>query len=252
MSAAPEAELTQSRRYLTRLAADDSHEFLAYVSEPWGPPVGGLVVVHEITGLNHYVRVTADRWASEGYRVVAPSLFDRIQSGHATDYSAAELERSRAVAYRLDRDRAVGDLASAMRSAEMADIRAAVQAAGPGRVGVVGYCFGGSMAWLAATRIDPPPAVCVSYYGRWVAEYAEEKPRCPVMLHYGEWDPFIPIDDVRRVQRAHGDLPIFTYRAGHGFSCSDREDWFDPEADKLAWRRSADFVRRHLVEGPAT
>ena len=140
---------------------------------------------------------------------------------------------------------------AAIREARTIDIEAAIGAAGGGgalKVGVIGYCFGGSMTWLAATRIQQPPDACVSYYGRWVVEYAAETPRCPIILHYGEWDPYIPLADVRALQRAQPDVPVYVYPAGHGFACTDRDDWYDAAQDALAFRRSADFFRQHLQD----
>ncbi|MEM7679227.1 MAG: dienelactone hydrolase family protein [Myxococcota bacterium] len=232
---------------MIEITASDGHVFDAFVAEPAVSPVAGLVLIHEIAGVNDYVKRMAYKWATEGYRVVCPALFDRVRRGHAVSYQPEGLAAGRKIAYGLDREKAVSDVADAMKAAELADVEAALGAAGPGPVGVVGYCFGGSMTWLAATRINPPPAACVSYYGRWVSEYRNETPNCPIILHFGEEDPFIPIEDVHLFRRAQPDLQTYIYRkVGHGFSCDERDDWFDRDADALAFDRSRSFFRQYL------
>lgn len=232
---------------MIKIRAGDGHEFDAFVADPAGEAIAGLVLIHEIAGINDYIRRMAYKWAGEGYKVVCPSMFDRRQRGHSVSYEPEGLAAGRKIAFQVDREKAMTDVEAAMNAARLADVEAAMQTAGPGKVGVVGYCFGGSMAWLAATRIDPPPAACVSYYGRWVPEYKDETPRCPIILHFGEEDPFIPIEEVQGFRRAQPDLRTYIYRrVGHGFSCDERDDWFDAKADALAFERSLAHFRKYL------
>jgi carboxymethylenebutenolidase len=130
------------------------------------------------------------------------------------------------------------------------DMAAAIIHAGsvlPGKkVGVVGYCFGGTVAWLAATRLNPHAAVC--YYGGRIAQYAAEAPRCPAMLHFGSKDPHIPPSEIEKIQHTHPELPVHLYDAGHGFNCDQRKD-YAPQAASLARRRTLEFFRKHLVGG---
>lgn len=127
------------------------------------------------------------------------------------------------------------------------DVAAAIEYAGSvmhgKKVGVVGFCFGGSLAWLAATRLNPRAAVC--YYGGHIAQVASETPHCPVMLHFGNKDPHIPLSDIEKIQRAHPELPVFLYDAGHGFNCDRRKD-YAPQAASLARERTLEFFRKHL------
>jgi len=129
------------------------------------------------------------------------------------------------------------------------DVAAAITHAGNTlrgkRIGVVGYCFGGSLAWLAATRLHPNAAVC--YYGGQISKYAAEVPRCPIMLQFGSKDAHIPAAEIEKIRRAHPELPMFLYDAGHGFNCDQRKD-YAPQAASLARQRTLEFFRKHLVD----
>ena len=216
------------------LTAEDGHELSAYRAQPAGTPRGGLVVVQEIFGVNHHIRNVADAFAADGYEVIAPALFDRVERGFETGYTQGDIERGRMVRGKLQIDDTV------------ADVRAAVkELAKTGRkVGVVGYCFGGTMAWLAATRIDGV-AAAVGYYGGGIADTAEEQPKCPVMLHFGETDASIPKDHYEKVKRLHPSLPVHVYPAGHGFSCDERGSFHEPSA-RQARERTLEFFRKHI------
>jgi carboxymethylenebutenolidase len=217
------------------LRARDGHEYGAYIAEPTKGPIAALVAIQEIFGVNRHIRSVADDYAAEGFLVVAPALFDRVGRGIEMDYSPESIARGRELAMQVAGDPALSDISAAIEHA-----RGRVA----GKVGVVGYCFGGTVAWLAATRLQPDAAV--SYYGGQVARHAEEMPRCPVMLHFGERDAHIPLSDIEAVRRAHPDLAVYTYLAGHGFNCSERSG-YDPEAAHLARTRSLDFLRKHLA-----
>jgi carboxymethylenebutenolidase len=217
------------------LKAEDGHSFGAYRAAPAGKPKAGIVVIQEIFGVNHHIKNVTDGFAADGYVALAPAIFDRAEPGFETGYQPADIERGRAVRGKID----IGDMVK--------DVRAAVGAlkAEGLKVGVVGYCLGGTLAWLAATRIDGL-SCAVSYYGGGVAETASEKPRCPVVFHFGETDQSIPPDHHAKIRAAHPTLPMHIYpAAGHGFSCDERGSFHAPSAT-LARTRTLEFLAKHL------
>ncbi|HUO64695.1 MAG TPA: dienelactone hydrolase family protein [Terriglobales bacterium] len=217
------------------LKAEDGHTFGAYRAAPAGKPKAGIVVIQEIFGVNHHIKNVTDGFAADGYVALAPAIFDRAEPGFETGYQPADIERGRAVRGKID----IGDMVK--------DVRAAVGAlkAEGLKVGVVGYCLGGTLAWLAATRIDGL-SCAVSYYGGGVAETAAEKPRCPVVFHFGETDQSIPPDHHAKIRAAHPTLPMHIYpAAGHGFSCDERGSFHAPSAT-LARTRTLEFLAKHL------
>jgi carboxymethylenebutenolidase len=216
------------------LTAEDGHRFGGYRARPAGPPRAGLVVVQEIFGVNAHIKAVTDGFAGDGYLALAPALFDRVESGFAVGYTPDDIERGRAIRGKIGWDTMVMDLRAAVRALRDEGLR----------VGVVGYCMGGTMAWLAATRVDGV-AAAVGYYGGAVAEFAAEQPRCPVLLHWGETDASIPKEHWHRVQTAHPDVPMHVYPAGHGFNCDARASYHEPSA-RLARQRTLDFFRQHL------
>jgi carboxymethylenebutenolidase len=216
------------------LTAEDGHKLAAYRAAPKGTPRAGLVVVQEIFGVNSHIKRVCDGFAADGYVALAPAIFDRVERDFAIGYKPEDIERGRAVRGKLAVEDAVKD------------VRAAVKALAAERlkVGVVGYCFGGTLAWLSATRIDGV-ACAVGYYGGGIADTATEKPRCPVLLHWGETDQSIPPEHHARVRAAHPDLPMHIYPAGHGFNCDERASYHEPSA-KLARQRTLEFFAKHL------
>ncbi|RMF97325.1 MAG: dienelactone hydrolase family protein [Gammaproteobacteria bacterium] len=216
---------------LIRLRAADGHELDAWRAEPAGEPRAGLVVIQEVFGLTEHIRRVSDDFAARGYFVIAPAMFDRVAPGIVLDYG--EVERGRDIMLSLDREQCV------------LDMDAAVQAAAPaGKVGAVGYCWGGAMADLAACRLDI--AAAVSYYGRANVDWLDLKPRCPVLYHFGEADPLIPPELVEQIRAARPGCECYVYPgAGHGFNCDERED-YDPDAAALALERTLDFFARYL------
>ena len=218
-----------------RLMASDGHELGAYLARPAGTPIAGLIVIQEAFGVNEHIRSVADGFARDGLLAIAPALFDRVERGVELGYQAEELEKGIALARKTNPDDAVKDIAAALDWLRGEKV---------GRSGVVGYCFGGTMAWLAATRLDL--AAAVGYYGGHIAAFASENPRCPVMLHFGTLDKHIPKADIDKVQAAHPEVQIFWYEADHGFNCDDRAS-YNPQAAKLARERSVEFLRKHLA-----
>lgn len=217
------------------LRAADGHELGAYVARPAGEPVAGLVVVQEIFGVNEHIRAVADGFAREGFLAVAPAMFDRIQPGIELEYEGDDRLTAMSLLPRIDMAKSVADVAAAMEYA--------AQETGK-KVGVVGYCYGGTLAWLAATRLKP--AVAVGYYGGQIAAYAEETPTAPVMLHFGRADAHISSEKVAKVSTAHPEVEIYWYDgAGHAFN-RDVSDSYHPEAAKLARARTVEFLRKNL------
>jgi carboxymethylenebutenolidase len=216
------------------LQAGDGHRLAAYRAAPAGQPRGGLVVIQEIFGVNHHIQRVADGWAADGYLALAPALFDRVERDVQLGYEPADIQRGRELRGRI----AVDDT--------LRDIQAAVEALARAvpRVGVVGYCWGGTLAWLSATRLAGVSAA-VGYYGGGIAETAEETPRAPVLLHFGETDASIPREHYEKVRRLHPALPVHVYPAGHGFSCDERGSYHEPSA-RLARERTLAFLRTQL------
>jgi carboxymethylenebutenolidase len=220
--------------YITLVAAD-GHELGAYVARPEGKPIAGLVMVQEIFGVNRHIRSVADGYAKDGFLAVAPALFDRIERGVELAYEDADMQRAREFIPKLDTDKALADVAAA--------IDFAGSEAGK-KVGVIGYCYGGTIAWLAATRLHV--AAAVGYYGGWISKYANEPLSAPAMLHFGKLDAHIPPEEVAKVQTAHPEVAIYWYDAGHGFNCDARGS-YNKEAAAEARARSLSFLKKHLA-----
>jgi carboxymethylenebutenolidase len=216
------------------LKASDGHELNAFVSWPSAAPASGLVVLQEAFGVNRHIRSVADSYAQDGFLAVAPALFDRKERGVELGYEAADLEKGIALARQINPQDAMTDVAAALGYLGKHKAK---------RSGVIGYCFGGTMAWLAATRLDPGAAV--GYYGGQIGQFAQENPRCPVLLHFGTFDKHIPRKDVERVQAAHPEVRVFWYEADHGFNCADRAS-YNVAAAKQARDRSLEFLKMHL------
>ena len=214
------------------LTASDGHTLSAYRADPQGDPHGGIVIIQEVFGVNEHVRGVCDGYATDGYAVVAPALFDRVKQGVELGYEGADLTHGREFRAELGWDN------------PLLDVQAAAVALRPaGKVAVIGYCFGGSVAWLAATRLAMDAAV--GYYGGQVADFIEEQPKCPVLLHFGEIDAFIPTESVDKIQQRRPDVPLYRYPAGHGFNCESRADYHQ-ESAALARARTLEFIRLHI------
>lgn len=216
------------------LTAADGHRLSAYRATPAGKPRGALVVIQEIFGVNSHIKKVTDGFAADGYAAIAPALFDRVERDFETGYAPADIERGRMVRGKLQIEDAVKDIAAAVTELQKTGLK----------VGVVGYCFGGTMAWLAATRI-PGVAAAASFYGGGVADAAAEQPRCPVIFHFGETDASIPKDHWDRIKAQHPTIPMHIYPAGHGFSCDERGSFHEPSA-RQARQRTIDFFREHV------
>jgi carboxymethylenebutenolidase len=216
---------------MVELVAGEGHKFDAYRARPGGDAHAGLVVIQEIFGVNSHIRNVADRFSAQGFDALAPALFDRAERGVELGYQPDDVDRGREIRAQLSTDEALQDVDAA--------IKLLAQTGRP--VAVVGYCWGGSLAWAAATRLSGL-SCAVSYYGGEVAAMADEQPQCPVMLHFGENDQGIPMEQVEIVRAKHPALPLFTYPAGHGFSCDERASFHAPSAE-LAFTRTVEFLK---------
>jgi carboxymethylenebutenolidase len=219
-----------------KLKASDGHELDAYVAKPEGKPLGGVVVVQEVFGVNRHIRSVADKFAAEGYLAVAPAIFDRVEKNVELSYEGADMAKAMQLMQKLNIDDAVKDVDAALAYAQ--------KAAGK-PVAVVGFCYGGTVAWLSATRLKP--AAAVGYYGGQIAKFAGENPHAPVLLHFGRLDAHIPEADVAKVQAAHPEVEIHWYEgAGHGFNCDMRAS-YNEAAAKSAFARTIGFLKKHLA-----
>jgi carboxymethylenebutenolidase len=212
------------------LTASDGQRLSAYIADPTGQPRGAIVVVQEIFGVTSHIRAVADQYAAAGFSAIAPALFDRIEANIDVPYT--------------DSARGIGYMQRLSSENVMLDLQAAIdKVAAAGKVGVVGYCWGGTMAYLAAARLKI--AAAVAYYGGGINNHLTEKPRCPVMFHFGEQDAHIPLSAVEQIKAAIPDSQVYLYPAGHGFNCSDRGS-FNAECSELALDRSLEFLHRHV------
>ena len=218
-----------------KLHASDGHELDAYVARPSGTPIGGLVVVQEIFGVNQHIRNVADSYAKDGFLAVAPAIFDRVEKHVELTYEGQDMQRAVSLMQKLDINKALLDVDAAIGYAKQES---------HGKVGVIGYCYGGKMAWLASTRLHP--AAAVGYYAGGIGEFAEEHPNAPTILHFGKQDTHIPKEQVDKVSAAHPDVPVYWYDAGHGFNCDMRSS-FDAPSSKLARERSLAFLKQHIA-----
>jgi len=222
----------------TTLMARDGHEFRAWLAAPPGPPRGAVVVLQEIFGVNSHIRAVTDSFAAEGYVAVAPSLFDRVRRGIEIGYSEKEIQEGRGYVMQLKQDQTLKDIAASIAIVKHA-----------GRVGTVGYCWGGRQAYLAASEL--PIACSVAYYGGGITQMLEKKPKVPVMYHFGERDKHIPPDDVAKIKAAHPEGMFYIYPADHGFNCDQRGS-YDAASAALARKRTLAFFSRYLAGDKTT
>ena len=204
----------------------------AYVARPGGTPRGGIVVVQEIFGINPHMRHVTDRFAGHGYVAIAPAFFDHVESGVELGYDEAGFKRGRGLVGEISFELAIEDVASAAEA-----IRSA------GRIGCVGYCWGGTVAFLAATRLGMP---AVSYYGARNVKFLDEPVKAPVQFHFGERDSSIPPEAVARHREVLPQAEIYTYPAGHAFDRDVDPKAYDAPSAKLALERTLAFFSRHL------
>jgi carboxymethylenebutenolidase len=217
-----------------KLKTKDGVTITAYKAAPSGKPKGAMVVLQEIFGVNHHIRAVTDLYATQGYLSIAPGLFDRIGPDIQLGYEPADIPKG-------------ADIRAKTKLDETLAVEAAVkEVAGAGPVGAVGYCWGGTLAYASACRIAGLKAA-IGYYGGGIAAMLNEKPKVPVMLHFGEQDKHIPMSDVEKIRKAFPSMPVYSYDADHGFNCDERGSYDKPAAE-VARQRSLDFLARHLRE----
>jgi carboxymethylenebutenolidase len=217
-----------------QLRAIDGFTFGAYEARPEGTAKGAILVVQEIFGVNNHIREVCDGYARDGYVALAPQIFDRVERDVELDYDDAGMTAGVGIA------RGKLDIADTLK-----DLQASIEdLSRHGKVGVVGYCFGGLLTWLAACELDGV-ACASSYYGGGVVGEIERSARCPVIMHFGELDAHIPMTDVAQIDAALPDVTVYSYNADHGFNCDHRES-FNAEAAAQAKERSLAFFAEHL------
>ncbi|WP_439520787.1 dienelactone hydrolase family protein [Hydrogenophaga sp.] len=222
----------------TELKSADGFTFPAYIAQPSGKPRGGLVVLQEIFGVNSHIRSVADGYAADGYFVVAPATFHRVKPGVEAGYTEADMNAGFALKTAVEELPAPG---------VMPDIQAAIDhAAQGGKVGIVGYCWGGLLTWRSACALKGLSAA-VPYYGGGMTtpEEAARQPGVPVMAHFGNKDHWIPLDTVEAFKKAHPGVVVHVYEANHGFNCDQRGS-YNEAAAKLARERTLAFLAQHL------
>ena len=217
------------------LTASDGFKLGGYRAEPQGKAKGGLVVIQEIFGVNHHIRAVCDRFAAIGYTSTAPAVFDRIQPNFECGYTPDEIANARKFVSNPDWGAMLRDV-----QASIDDLKKG------GPVGIIGFCMGGSISFLAACKLNGLSA-SVCYYGGNIAKTADDKPKIPVQMHFGEKDAGIPMSDVDMIkQKRGGDCEIYVYPdAQHGFNCDERGSYQEAAA-KLAWQRSMAFLSRNV------
>jgi carboxymethylenebutenolidase len=218
-----------------QLIAADGFTLGAYEALPTGKPKGGIVVIQEIFGVNQHIRDVANSYAQAGYAAIAPQIFDRAERDVELGYTQPEeFDKGIKLAFK--------DL---KMPNTLQDLQAAIDAAAKyGKVGVVGYCFGGLLTWLAACELDGVAAAS-AYYGGGIAGEAKRSPRCPVMMHFGDRDAHIPLSDVETIRKAQPGVQIFVYPADHGFNCNDRAS-YDQASAATARARTLAFFDQHV------
>jgi carboxymethylenebutenolidase len=223
---------------LNTIMARDGHEFRAYLSAPQTRAKGAVVVIQEIFGVNQHIKAVTDSYAAEGYLAIAPSLFDRVRRGIELGYTPDERQEGMGYVKQLKPEQTMKDVAAAIAVVKHA-----------GRVGMVGFCWGGRITYASACEL--PLACGVVYYGGGITQILDKKPKCPVMYHFGERDQHIPPEDVAKIRAAHPEGVFHVYPADHGFN-RDVGSTYDPESAALARKRTLEFLAERVAgEKPA-
>ena len=218
---------------MLNLTASDGHGFGAYLAQPQGAVRGGVVIIQEIFGVNSHIRSVADEYAADGYLACCPALYDRVSPGVELGYTQDDITEGLRYKNEVGNDAPLMDIAAA---------RDAVASAG--KVGAVGYCWGGLLTWLTACGLDGFAAAS-SYYGGGIGGVKDLRPKCPVIFHFGDQDHAIPMDEVEAVTAAQPNSPVHVYPAGHGFNCEQRGS-HHPESRAIARERTLALFRTHV------
>ena len=215
------------------LQAEDGHELSCYEAKPSGEAKGRIIVIQEIFGVNKHIRGVCDGYAAESYHAAAPAIFDRAERGVEIGYTEDDMQKGFGLRGGLDIDNVIKDVAAVNK-----------HLGGNGEVGIVGYCFGGLITWLAASQLDM--ACASSYYGGTIGQHADKKPKCPTICHFGDQDQGIPMEDVDKVRSMNPEVEVHVYAgAGHGFNCDERAS-YSADSAKLARERTLALFAQHL------
>jgi carboxymethylenebutenolidase len=224
---------------MIELTASDGHRLAAYRADPVGTgatagkPRGAIVVIQEIFGVNSHIKQVADGYAADGYVAIAPALFDRVQKNVDLGYTPDDIAKGRDIRAKVTTEMALKDAQAAVEEAAKA-----------GKVGLVGYCWGGFVTWMASAHVSGL-SCAVPYYGGGILDNASLEPKVPVMGHFGDKDQHIPVDGVRKLAEKHKKQQIFIYEADHGFNCDHRGS-YNAAAARLARERTLAFLRKHV------
>ncbi len=217
---------------IIEITAKDNHQFSAYISQPSGKPKAGIVIIQEIFGVNAHIKEVTDLYASKGYLCVAPSLFDRIEKNVTLNYDEIGVSKGRNLKELCDKN-------------ALKDIEASISVvSSAGKVGVIGYCWGGSLSWkIGCEASNLSASVC--YYGGDIPKLKDLKPNCNVLTHFGELDKGIPINEVKKFEKTKPEVLTYTYPADHGFNCDHRSQYNKVCAD-IALDRTLKFLKKNL------
>lgn len=237
--AIPEITVRQSRHEsanmgtMIELVSADGHKFAAYRAAPAGTPRRAVVVLQEVFGVNSHIKSVADGYAADGYLAIAPAMYDRAKRNYETGYSQSEIEAGVAIMQQLDWTNTMYDVDAAVAEAKKA-----------GNAAILGFCWGGTVAWVAASR-NAQLSCAVAYYPGGIATFADEAPKCQVLCHFGEQDKSPTPEQAKAVMAKHPTVIAHYYPAGHGFNCDHRGS-YNADAAKLARIRTLEFFREHL------
>jgi carboxymethylenebutenolidase len=219
-----------------KVKSQDGFEMDAYVAKPHGEPIGAVVLIQEIFGVNTHIQSVVDGYAKDGFYVISPATFDRVEKNLHLDYSPESWKKAMDAMNKLDKEKAVEDIAATIEFARKATGK---------KVATLGFCLGGQLSWISAAKL--PIDAAVGYYAGGIGNYAELTPRVPVMLHFGSKDTHIPAEQVEKVAKAHPEVQIFWYDAGHAFNRDLDPASYDAASAKLARERSLEFLKKHLA-----
>ena len=217
---------------IIEVTAKDNHQFSAYISQPSGKPQAGIVIIQEIFGVNIHIKEVTDLYASYGYLCIAPSLFDRVEKNVTLNYDEKGVSKGRALKELCD-NHALKDIEASISVVSSA-----------GKVGVIGYCWGGSLSWRIGCEVSQLSA-SVCYYGGDIPKLRNLKPKCNVLTHFGELDKGIPLKDVRIFEKKRPEVHTYTYPADHGFNCDHRSQ-YDKTCAVIAFDRTLKFLEKNL------
>lgn len=217
-----------------RLTASDDHQFSAYLARPTEMPRGGIVIGMEMYGVNDYLKSVCDKYAGAGYCAIAPALFDRTENDLVLPYDVNGMRRGKKISHAVNYVEVLDDVATA-----------AAYIASAGKIAISGYCFGGTVTWLAACRCEFDAAIV--YYGSNMCDFSEEHARCPIISHVGSLDTAVPPEDVVMFKERRPEVSWFIYEGiRHGFDSHVRPERYDADASALAWERSQDFMAEYI------